>query len=67
MAGTLAANGNAHVKTGTVRYCRALSGYVKDKKGEMFAFSILMNNHIMPARAMGSIQDAIVEKIAEQE
>ncbi len=65
MKGTLAA-GNAHVKTGTVRNCRSLSGYVTTKGGKLMAFVILMNNHLMPARAMGAVQDKIVERIASE-
>ncbi len=64
MRGTLAAGGNAHVKTGTVRTCRSFSGYVHDHSGRLLAFVILMNNHLIPARAMGAYQDKIVEHLA---
>ena len=64
MRGTLAAGGNAHVKTGTVRTCRSFSGYVHDRSGRLLAFVILMNNHLIPARALGAYQDKIVEYLA---
>lgn len=63
MIGTPAA-GNAHVKTGTVRFCRALSGYVRDRRSHLIAFSILLNNCLAPAKTLGSLQDKIVERLA---
>jgi D-alanyl-D-alanine carboxypeptidase/D-alanyl-D-alanine-endopeptidase (penicillin-binding protein 4) len=58
--------GNAHVKTGTVRNCRSLSGYVTDRAGHMLAFVILMNNHLLSAHGLGLIQDQIVERLQQQ-
>ncbi len=66
MSGTRAAGGNAHVKTGTVRNCRSFSGYVTDRSGRLLAFVILMNNHLLPARALGAVQDKIVERLADE-
>jgi len=62
MVGTLAA-GNVHAKTGTVRYCHTLSGYVTDKAGHLLAFSILNNNFICTDDQVNQIQDKIMNKL----
>lgn len=45
MKGTLA-EGNAQAKTGSLRYVNALSGYVTNRVGERFVFSLLSNAHV---------------------
>lgn len=42
MKGTIAA-GNVHAKTGNIRRVISLSGYVTSKKGDLYDFSMIMN------------------------
>ena len=42
---TTVAAGNAHAKTGTLRYVNTLSGYVTNRAGEQFVFSLMLNPH----------------------
>lgn len=64
MKGTLAAN-NVHAKTGTLSQVRALSGYVTGRDGQLYVFSLLMNNFPGSARSAGTVQDSFVEWLAE--
>ncbi len=64
MVGTLAA-GNVHAKTGTLSQARALSGYVTGRGGELYAFSLLMNNFPGNARSAGAVQDKFAEYLAQ--
>jgi D-alanyl-D-alanine carboxypeptidase/D-alanyl-D-alanine-endopeptidase (penicillin-binding protein 4) len=64
MIGTAAA-GKVHAKTGTVRYCHTLSGYVTDKAGHLLAFSILNNNFICDDSVVNQIQDAVMNKLVQ--
>lgn len=59
MKGTRAA-GNVHAKTGTLTGVRALSGYVTGTRGDLYAFSLLMNNFPGTAREAGAAQDQFV-------
>ncbi len=52
----------ARVKTGTLRGVSALSGYFQAQDGEMFAFSILMNDLQCANRKALEIQDKIVRE-----
>ena len=63
MIGTLAQN-NVHAKTGTLSQARALSGYVTGRHGDLYAFSLLMNNYPGKARSAGAVQDTFVEWLA---
>ena len=63
MAGTAAAN-NVHAKTGTLSQVRALSGYVTGRSGQLYVFSLLMNNFPGTARSAGAVQDQFVEWLA---
>lgn len=63
MTGTRAA-GNVHAKTGTLSQARALSGYVTGPNGDLYAFSLLMNNFPGNARSAGNVQDKFVEFLA---
>ena len=63
MIGTPAAN-NVHAKTGTLSQARALSGYVTGRSGQLYAFSLLMNNFPGNARSAGNVQDQFVEWLA---
>lgn len=64
MGGTKAA-GNVHAKTGTLSQARALSGYVTGAHGELYAFSLLMNNFPGNARSAGAVQDKFAEFLAD--
>ena len=63
MAATLAQN-NVHAKTGTLSQARALSGYVTSRRGQLYVFSLLMNNYPGKARSAGAVQDRFVEWLA---
>lgn len=65
MKGT-AAEGNAHAKTGTVRYAHALSGYVSDADANIVAFSILNNNFQVDSGVINKFQDALVDRLARE-
>jgi D-alanyl-D-alanine carboxypeptidase len=61
--GTEAA-GKVHAKTGTLRVCAALSGYVENKDGSLrYFFSIIANNDraIDLTRARQTIDDAVTQ------
>ncbi len=58
MTGT-PAQGSVFAKTGYVSHVRNLSGYAKSKDGEMFIFSILVNNYLIPTSAINLLQDRI--------
>ncbi|MGI4791727.1 MAG: D-alanyl-D-alanine carboxypeptidase, partial [Janthinobacterium lividum] len=63
MVGTSAQN-NVHAKTGTLSQARALSGYVTSRSGQLYVFSLLMNNFPGDARSAGTVQDQFVEWLA---
>jgi D-alanyl-D-alanine carboxypeptidase/D-alanyl-D-alanine-endopeptidase (penicillin-binding protein 4) len=63
MKGTKA-EGNVHAKTGTLSQVRGLSGYLTGSKGEVYAFSLLMNNFPGTATDAGQVQDNFVEYLA---
>lgn len=52
----------ARVKTGTLNFVSALSGYFQSKEGELFAFSILMNDLKCSTRRVTKIQDQIIRE-----
>ncbi|MBI4429890.1 MAG: D-alanyl-D-alanine carboxypeptidase/D-alanyl-D-alanine-endopeptidase [Ignavibacteriales bacterium] len=54
-----AAEGNVRAKTGTISGVSSLSGYVRTRDGEMFAFSMMMQNFILPSRHFRQTQDSI--------
>ena len=64
MAGTRAA-GNVHAKTGTLSQVRCLSGYLTARNGDLYVFSLLMNNFPGDAKSAGAVQDAFVERLAD--
>ena len=61
---TGATRGNVAAKTGWLRAASALSGYAKGRSGQLFAFSILINDVREKWRA-DSAQDAIVRALVE--
>ena len=52
----------ARVKTGTLNFVSALSGFFESKDGELFAFSILMNDLKCSNGRVKKIQDQIIQK-----
>jgi D-alanyl-D-alanine carboxypeptidase/D-alanyl-D-alanine-endopeptidase (penicillin-binding protein 4) len=58
MKGTKA-EGNLRAKTGSIGGVSTLSGYVTTADGERLAFSILMQDFILPSRHYRNAQDAI--------
>ncbi len=61
---SVAARGNVHTKTGTLRGVSALSGYATTRDGELVAFSVITNG--MPGGKAASIalEDAVAEALA---
>ena len=53
------ATGNLRAKTGSISGVSSLSGYVTTRDGERLAFSMLMQNFILPSRHYRNAQDAI--------
>ena len=52
----------ARVKTGTLNFVSAISGFFQSKEGESFAFSILMNDLKCSNGRAKKIQDQIIQK-----
>lgn len=57
------AENNVRAKTGTLLHVTALSGYVRDGKGDLLAFSLMSNNSLSPASEMRTLEDAICERL----
>jgi D-alanyl-D-alanine carboxypeptidase/D-alanyl-D-alanine-endopeptidase (penicillin-binding protein 4) len=58
-----AAAAHVHGKTGALGHVNALSGYATTAKGERVVFSILANNHKLPAKRAQEIIDLILEAV----
>ncbi len=58
------AAGNCHAKTGFIGHMRSLSGYVDDKSGRRWLFSMMANNYISPTSQVNGAQDKIVALLA---
>jgi D-alanyl-D-alanine carboxypeptidase/D-alanyl-D-alanine-endopeptidase (penicillin-binding protein 4) len=61
------AENNVHAKTGTISGVSSLSGYVKNKKGNMIAFSILVQNYNGRSKQARDFIDNVCELLAESE
>jgi D-alanyl-D-alanine carboxypeptidase/D-alanyl-D-alanine-endopeptidase (penicillin-binding protein 4) len=59
------AKNNVHAKTGTLSGVSSLSGYVKNKRGNMIAFSILVQNYNDSSKQARDFIDAVCEILAE--
>jgi len=58
------AEGNVVAKTGSIANVRTLSGFVRDRDGEMLVFAILANDFAIPAATVNWIADLAVEHLA---
>jgi D-alanyl-D-alanine carboxypeptidase/D-alanyl-D-alanine-endopeptidase (penicillin-binding protein 4) len=58
------AEGYVRAKTGTVGHVRNLSGYVESRSGEIFLFSFLVNNYLLPTQSINNLQDRIGNLLA---
>lgn len=66
LKGTIAEN-NLHAKSGSFNRVRSFAGYVKDKKGDQLAFSIIANNFDCSSNDMRKKMENLMLKIAELE
>ncbi len=57
--------GNARIKTGLITGVRSQSGYIKDSKGRLIAFSIIANNHLGRMRQVDDIHKKVMLYLAE--
>ena len=56
-----------YAKTGTLDGVSGLSGYIRLKRGDMVAFSILQNEFKTSARSVRALQDEIVRAFVKTE
>ena len=59
------AGNNVHAKTGTISGVSSLSGYMKNKSGNMIAFSILVQNYNGNSKQARDFIDKVCELLAE--
>jgi D-alanyl-D-alanine carboxypeptidase/D-alanyl-D-alanine-endopeptidase (penicillin-binding protein 4) len=55
---------NARIKSGTINGVRSHSGYIKNKKGRLIAFSFIANNFSGSAREINEIHQKILISLA---
>ncbi|MFA7419384.1 MAG: D-alanyl-D-alanine carboxypeptidase/D-alanyl-D-alanine-endopeptidase [Melioribacteraceae bacterium] len=60
------ARGNVFAKTGTISGVASLSGYIKTKKENWLAFSILVQNYVGSSTEARKIQDKLCEILFEE-
>ena len=63
-SGTAMAN-NARVKSGLISRVRSHSGYVRDKKGRLIAFSMIANNYSGSLSNINNIHKNLIIELAE--
>lgn len=56
---------NVYAKTGSLTGVSSLSGYVKNKKNHLLAFSIIMQNYVGSSRTARNFQNEICKILAE--
>lgn len=61
----LAAENNAHAKTGFINRVRALSGYVTSREGRLIAFCMMVNNYTVETKQANAAQDQAASLLAE--
>ncbi len=66
LKGTLAEN-NVHAKSGSMRRVKSYAGYVKDKKGKLYAFTLIANDFTCSNGHMRNHWLRIMRKLAELE
>lgn len=59
------AAGNVRAKTGSVRHMRSLSGYVSDRDGTMYLFTMMANNYTVPTPYINNMQDRVCLLLAD--
>jgi D-alanyl-D-alanine carboxypeptidase/D-alanyl-D-alanine-endopeptidase (penicillin-binding protein 4) len=59
------AKGKIRAKTGTLNRVSTLTGYVPDKKGNLYAFSFFLNNHRCGYSGADQIEDGIIKAVYE--
>lgn len=59
------AQNNVHAKTGSLTGVSSLSGYVRNKKNHLLAFSIIMQNYVGASKKVRNFQDEICKILAE--
>ena len=57
--------GNIHAKTGYISHARSLSGYLDDRKGERWVFSMMCNNWSLSSSDIDELIDRICKALAE--
>lgn len=57
--------GNARIKNGLITGVRSHSGYIKDQKGRLIAFSIIANNHLGTMKQIDEIHKKVLLYLAE--
>jgi serine-type D-Ala-D-Ala carboxypeptidase/endopeptidase (penicillin-binding protein 4) len=57
--------GRVVAKTGSVARVNALSGYLERRTGGRLVFSIIVNNHAAPSRAVLAQMDSVVVEMAK--
>lgn len=66
MVGTCAAN-NVRAKTGSLTHIGSLSGYVRNRDGEMLAFSMLTNNNLQLPFQIRKLLDSFCLRLCGEE
>lgn len=59
------AQNNVHAKTGSLTGVSSLSGYIRNKKNHLLAFSIIMQNYVGYSKKVRNYQDEICKILAE--
>jgi serine-type D-Ala-D-Ala carboxypeptidase/endopeptidase (penicillin-binding protein 4) len=58
------AKGNVHAKTGFIGHARALSGYVDDRNGDRWVFSMMCNHYTIATRKIDNKIDQVCNLLA---
>jgi D-alanyl-D-alanine carboxypeptidase/D-alanyl-D-alanine-endopeptidase (penicillin-binding protein 4) len=58
-------SGRIMAKTGTLSHVNALSGYIENGRGEMIAFSVMVNNAHAPSGTARTFIDTVVKLLTE--
>jgi len=58
------ARGNVHAKTGFISHARALSGYVDDRNGDRWVFSMMCNHFTVSSSRIDALIDRVCQALA---